>query len=130
MRPTLSLISLLALTACFGDESLSAYGASGKVWVLNEIDGRPFSASATLEFPQPNRIAGTAPCNEYSASFDAPYPWFEIGPINATRVACTELDAEQKFFSALESMNISEVSGQTLVLSTDEGHEMVFTAAD
>jgi heat shock protein HslJ len=59
-----------------------------------------------------------------------PYPWFEVGPILSTKMACPELTAEMQFFRALNAMTLSEVLDKTLILSTPEGREMLFTADD
>jgi len=121
---------LILLAACAGDETLSAYGAADKTWVLTEIDGQPFSDRATLSFPEPGRLAGQAPCNAYSGKQTAPYPWFEARQIISTKAACAELRQEQSFLSALSTVTLSEVSGDIMVLSTPEGREMVFKAGD
>lgn len=128
MRPVVLFPLLSLLAACTGDETLSAYGAADKTWVLTEIDGQPFAARATLGFPEPGRLAGQAPCNTYSGEQTAPYPWFEARQILSTKAACKDLQQEQLFLSALSTMTLSEVSGDVLVLSTPEGREMVFKA--
>lgn len=130
MSRALFVLVLFPLSGCFGDESVSAYGAADQTWQLQELDGQPFVATATLTFPDPKTASGNAPCNSYSARFDAPYPWFEVGPIALTKRACPDLDTEQEFFAALGEMTISEVSGGVLVLSNEAGREMVFKAAD
>ncbi len=128
MRLLLILIPLLALTGCFQDESVSAYGAAGKTWTLAELDGAAFTQRASLTFPEPGKIAGAAPCNGFSGDMTAPYPWFEIGPLATTRMACPDMDAENRFFAALGDMTLSEVSGDTMILSNDSAREMVFKA--
>lgn len=124
----LALTLLSFIPACQADETLRAYGAADQLWVLTEIDGQPFLASATLTFPDEGTIAGNAPCNGYSASMSVPYPWFEVGPILSSKRACPSLAAETEFFDALESMTLSEVLGDVLILSTVEGRKMVFKA--
>lgn len=128
MRRLMPLLLLFA--ACTGDETVSAYGGAGQTWKLSEIDGQAFTAAATLTFPEPGRIAGRAPCNAWSGTQTAPYPWFEARNILSTKAACPDLVQEQRFLSALSEMTLSEVSGDVLLLSTPEGREMVFTAAD
>lgn len=118
----------LLLSAC-KDETISGYADAGAVWSLVELDGTAFPASATLSFPEKGRIAGQAPCNTYSGTQTAPYPWFETGPILSTKRACPDLNAETAFFAALSVMSIAEVSGGTLILSNEAGREMVFTSA-
>lgn len=114
------------IPACQADETLRAYGAADKVWVLSEINDQPFNAKADLTFPDEETIAGSAPCNRYSASMTVPYPWFEVGPIAATKRACPDLQDESFFFEKLREMTLSEVLGKILILSTPEGQKMVF----
>lgn len=120
---------LTLLAACAGDESLRAYGGEGVIWALESLDGTAFSAPATLGLPEPGRAVGQGPCNRWFAAQTAVYPWFALGPIGATRMACPDLAAEQQYFDALSAMTLSEIVGDTLVLSTEEGREMVFRAA-
>ncbi len=129
LRITLSL-TLFLLAACRGDETIAAYGAANIKWQLAEIDGQPFVATATLHFLEPGRIAGIAPCNSYSAVLDAPYPWFDAQHLSVTRMACDDQATENQFLQALQDMTLSEVSGNTLILSNVAGREMLFTAAE
>jgi len=123
----IAAISLFALTAC-ADETISGYVDADATFRLVEIDGAPFAATADISFPEPGIARGTAPCNSWSAAQTAPYPWIEIGPIAATKRACPELNAEQRFFSALADMAIAEISGDVLILTGEDGGEMVFRA--
>ncbi len=123
----LLLISLLALAAC-RDESLHAYGAADRTWRLVELRDAPFAARATLTFPAPGEMAGEGPCNSFTASQGAPYPWFEAGAISATRRACPDLAEEQAYFAALEAASLSEVLGDVLILSDDTGVLLTFRA--
>ena len=128
MNLRVSFIFLFLLTACRDDESVRAYGAADKKWRLIELAEKPFDASATLTFPETGRISGTAPCNTYSGAMTVPYPWFEVGPIAATKRACPDLASEAAFFSALKAVPLSEVLDDTLILSNTDGLKMVFTA--
>ncbi len=123
----LALLLPLLLGYC-KDETLTGYGAQGQVFVLQTINGDPFPARAAITFPEEGRIAGEGPCNGFSASQNQPYPWFEAGPIAATKRACPDLDAEAQFFRSLSEMGLSEVSGPNLILSTVDGAQMVFVA--
>ena len=124
----LAPVLLVALTACAGDETLSAYGAAGKTWRLSQIDGAPFSAAATLEFPAPGKIAGQAPCNAYRAETTAPYPWFDTTGLSSTRKVYPELLEETRFLEALQTMGEAEVTGDVLILRNGSGREMLFRA--
>jgi heat shock protein HslJ len=125
--PIALLVAVLALGACRADETLYSYGAGGQVWHLVSMDGAAVAMTATLEFPKPGQVAGQAPCNRYNATQTAPYPWFDIGPIAATRMACPDLSEEHQFLQALQAMTLSEVLDTTLVLSDETGREMVFS---
>ncbi len=113
------------------DETISGYATPGVTWTLSELGGAPYPTRATLTFPpEEGQIAGKAPpCNSYSATQSAPYPWFEAGgPVAATKRACPDLPAETAFFDALARVTLAEVAGEVLILSTEDGFEMVFQA--
>ena len=128
-RGILFALACLALAAC-RDETVAGYGALGATWQLTELDGAPFAAKATLQFDQEGNLTGDAPCNRYFGKQLAPYPWFQAQDIGATRRACPALEQETKYLGALAEMTLSEVSGDTLILSNDAGREMVFKAAE
>ena len=128
MRPVALLLTAAALQACQKDETVRAYGGGDRLWVLTEIDDTPFPARATLRFPEPGLIAGEAPCNSYRAEMTVPYPWFEAGPIIATRRGCADLAAETRFLEALGRASLSEVAGDVLLLTDPDGLVMVFRA--
>ena len=118
----------LALLAC-KDETVAGYGALDTPWRLVEIDGQAFPAQATLRFGTDGEISGSAPCNRYFGRQTAPYPWFAAEELGTTRRACPALAHETAYLSALAAMTLSEVAGDTLILSNDAGREMVFRAA-
>jgi heat shock protein HslJ len=128
MRAVIVMAFLWGLTNCGGDETVASYGAKEVVWQLVELDGKPFDARATLSFADEGALSGQAPCNRYSGQQSAPYPWFQAEKIAVTRMACPQLAAETAYFEALSAMTLSEVSGETLILSNDAGREMVFEA--
>lgn len=124
------LICLLALSLLgyCKDETVSGYAGTDTTWTLVSVNETPFTARATLTFPEQGRIAGEAPCNRYFAEQTVPYPWFETGPIGSTKRACPDLNAEAAFFEALGQMTLAEVAGTTLILSNEQGAQMVFRA--
>jgi len=129
MRLALVLAALSALGYC-KDETVSGHGGEGMTWVLRSLDGAPFTARATLAFPEEGEIAGAAPCNRYAGEQTVPYPWFSAERIVSTRRACPDLDAETRYLRALEQMTLAEIAGDTLILSNDAGREMVFRARE
>ncbi|WP_371170338.1 META domain-containing protein [Aliiroseovarius sp. 2305UL8-7] len=128
-KTTIIAASLAALTlvGC-KDETISGFADRTIVWTLQELDRKPFEGSATISFPEPGLIKGQAPCNLYSGEQKAPYPWFEVGPITSTEIACDALDAENAYFTALLEMRQVETTGDTLIMSNEAGRQMVFLA--
>lgn len=129
IRP-LALCALLALSACMSDETISAFVPADTTWRLTRMGDAAVSTRATITFPEPGRVAGQAPCNRWFAAQSVPYPWIDIGPIGATRMACPDLADETAFFTALEAATLVEVSGDTLILSDDTGPLLEFTRTD
>lgn len=123
-----SMAAFITLSGCVTDETLSGFVEPGTVFELRTLDGDTFNARANITFPEPGQVAGQGPCNSFSARQSAPYPWFAIDAIAATRRACPELSQEAAFFDALGAMTLAEVSGRTLILPDSEGQEMVFEA--
>ena len=123
-------LTLVALLGGCADETISGYADRDAVYRLTEMGGAPVTASATITFPDAGRATGQGPCNAWSAAQTAPYPWFELGPIEATERGCPDLDVEAAFFAALAAARFSEVSGGVLILTDEAGAEMVFRADD
>jgi len=119
-----ALATLMLLAACT-DETVTGF-AQEKVFQLETLDREAFAATATIDISTPGHVTGAAPCNRYHAAQNAPYPWFELGPIASTKRACADLAEEARFLKALSRMSIAEVAGPVLILSNDAGEEMVF----
>ncbi len=128
IRRAILLSSLVMLAGCDDDETLRSYGAANKVWRLVEMNGHPFAASATLTLPAKNQIVGNGPCNEFHATLSVPYPWFAVENFGSTKIDCPALAEESQYFDALSKATLSEVLGNTLILSTPDGPSLIFTA--
>ncbi|MCV6594439.1 MAG: META domain-containing protein [Silicimonas sp.] len=127
----LSALALILPLAGCADETLSGYADPKAVYKLTEIDGTAFQAHATITFPEPGRMAGDAPCNLWFGAQEVPYPWFDGSQIGVTKRACFDdatNRAETAFLDALGEMSLAEVQGPVLILSNDDGREMVFRA--
>ncbi|MDQ2090774.1 META domain-containing protein [Marimonas arenosa] len=126
-----ALAAALCLTAlpCAAHDSHSPFDAPGVIWRLIELDGKPFRSKAVLEFPEVGTITGECPCNRFRGEMWSAYPWFDPGPLAATRRACPDLADETRFFAALERMTLAEADHELLILTDDEGGAMVFTRA-
>ena len=124
LLPTL-LLSLF-LSACFKDETISGQAEASDTWILRSLNGKTVPSRITLTFPEKGVIAGQAACNTYRAVQTAPLPWFEIGPIRATKRACDGLALEQEYLEVLAKMTLIELKQTTLLLSSDTGQYLEF----
>ena len=123
---TPTLISALFLSACFKDETISGQTEASDTWVLQSLNGKSVPTHITLTFPEKGSIAGQAPCNAYGAAQTAPLPWFEIGPIRATKRACGALAVEREYLATLAKMTLIERKETTLLLSANNGQYLEF----
>ena len=121
-----ALVILMSLSACLKDETISGQSDASEVWALVRMNETEISTPITLTFPEKGKIAGRAPCNRYFASQNAPLPWFEAGPIAATKVACPELALESLYFQTLASITLIERTGDVLLLNGDQGEVLEF----
>lgn len=124
------LLASVLLSGCLADETISGFTDPDREFMLVSINDGPATGQVMLRFPEKGVIAGKAQCNSYSADQVAPYPWFETGLIRATLMTCPEIDAEREYLGALSRMRLAEVSGNVLILSTEDGEEMVFHARE
>ncbi len=130
LRAAALALALAFLGACKAGETLRSYGAAEKTWQLVELNGVAFTDTATLTFPEKHKIAGNGPCNRFGATLNVPYPWFEFTEMVSTKIACPALPQETTFFDSLSNATLSEVLGDTMILSNPDGLSMVFKAVD
>ncbi len=124
---SMKTLALASLAACAPlDETLTAYAQGETVFRLSAINEMPVKNHTTMDIGTAGQISGTGPCNRYSATQTVPYPWFNLGPIAATKIACENLAEEQLFFAMLSDMSLVEILGGTLILSNTDGDQMVF----
>lgn len=128
MLKAISFAALVALNACGGDETIARFADPDTDYALVEMGGTPFDGDVTIAFPDAGQIVGQGPCNRYFADQSDPYPWFNVGPIAATRMACPALDVEAAYFAALDRMTLAEVLGDTLILTGPDDETLVFKA--
>jgi heat shock protein HslJ len=129
-RIVLLALILSLLSACLAQKPLQIFEDPDRIWKLQQLNGTPFSAPATLSFQKPDQIAGKAPCNRYFGTMTATYPAFKVGPINSTRVACANLRFETAYLRALEAATTARAIDNTLILTNADGLEMVFKSTD
>jgi heat shock protein HslJ len=118
----------ILLASCLKDETISGYADPTTVYQLIEMDGNAVATKATISFPNEGLVKGEGACNSFSANQTAPYPWFELRAIRATRAACPELAHETAYLKRLSESATIEVSGDILILRDEAGNELVFNA--
>ena len=101
------------------DETIAGYAGENS-FALKEMLGEPVTARVTISFGEDGQVIGQAPCNRYFATQDAPLPWFSLGPIGATKMACPELEEEIQYFDLLGQATLAEVLGGILLLSNED----------
>jgi heat shock protein HslJ len=94
-------------------------GLSGSSWQLEDLAGTPAvsGVEATLEFLDGDRVAGNASCNRFTGTVKASGSSITIGPLAATRMACTADAANDQEAAYLRALNEAErfvLEGTTL----------------
>jgi heat shock protein HslJ len=82
-------------------------GLVGTRWLLEDLGGAGVidEASATLEFPEPGKVAGSGSCNRFFGTVSIDGDAISIRPLGTTRMACAEAVAMQEvsYIRALQS---------------------------
>lgn len=111
--------------------TVSAARLDGTTWVLtgfdNPMNPTPVLTDTEVTFTvdtAAGRISGSGGCNNYFGDFTEDSPRnLSVGPIGATKMMCTEdvMAQEQKFLSALQSLNSFQFWNGLLLLNTGDG---------
>ncbi|WP_247744790.1 META domain-containing protein [Shimia sp. R11_0] len=117
----------LVLANCGPSETVTQYGGSTYDWRLTEIDGTEVTYQATLELSENGAVDGAGPCNGFSGSQSAPYPWIDIQIDFVEELYCADIDHEEAYLAALSEMSLVEVAGTTMIMSNEAGRQMVFS---
>jgi heat shock protein HslJ len=117
-RPIIAIIAALTPFAAT---------AADHDWSLILVDGAEPGYPATLSMDQPGQVYGRAPCNRYSGSMIGSLPAFRVETVMSTKMACSDGEAEQKFFDLLSRIDQAEQADGMLTL-TGAGHELVFSS--
>jgi len=79
----------------------------------------------TAIFDQDGNMAGSASCNNYTATYETDGTSISIGPAATTRMFCAEpegiMDQESQYLAALETATTFRLEGDSLELRTAEG---------
>jgi putative lipoprotein len=92
-----------------------AGGPPGTAWVLEDLAGAGVMdyVRATLEFPEPGKVAGNGSCNRFFGSAPVTGDRLTVSPLGATRMACPEavMNQESRYFQALQAPHGSPSTG-------------------
>ena len=104
-------------------------------WTLSAIDGKAVvpGVEVTAEFErQPfGRIRGNSGCNTYRASYTRRGAAIQVEDPVRTDAGCPTpemTEQERTYFALLAEATGYTVEGDTLTLTTDDGHTLIFTA--
>ncbi len=97
-------------------------------WQLSALGTQvEFTSDIRLEMGKDGTLSGHAGCNAFSSQYTLVNDGLEIGPIRATRKACTEtiMRTEAEFLRRLESANSFKVGRYGLVLADAQEQELL-----
>ena len=92
------------------------------------ISDDPALQRVTLEI-EDTRVSGQGPCNRYFGSImhsDTGSNSIQVGPIASTKMACTHLSAEHRYFQDLQRVFMGTVVPDGLILMTSDQTTLVF----
>jgi heat shock protein HslJ len=131
------LLAVFTLTACESDSNQTEdQNHQTEVmtsifeinWILIELNGEPVPETSesipTIQFDESeNRLYGRGGCNQYSGGFelDAESGDVELSQIAATKMACPDMEIENRYFSMLDEVARMEQSSQILKFYNDTG---------
>ena len=96
--------------------------------VYHLISDAPALQRVTLEI-EDTRVSGQGPCNRYFGAImhsDTGSNSIQVGPIASTKMACTHLSAEHRYFQYLQRVSMVTVVPDGLVLMTSDQTTLVF----
>lgn len=123
------VLHVLVLTACGSGENEPAEPASfeGVPWTLvSGLQASAEGAAPGAAFVN-GIVGGSAGCNHYTASYTVDGDKLAIGMIATTQMACPPPLAvvEREYLAALGKVAMWEMDGDQLVLSDEDGNELL-----
>lgn len=110
----------LVLAAVPGRTLAPSGGLVGTRWTLEDLGGAGVidEARATLEFPEPGKVAGSGSCNRFFGTVSIDGNAIAIGPLATTRMACAEAVAMQEvnYVRALQNAERYVLQGTALLI--------------
>ena len=110
--------------------------ALNDIWALEEIEGKAVTASdfgreiPVLEFHQDKgNVIGNTGCNSLGGTYKIEGSKITFGPMITTKMACPG-DGEQRFLTALNSVNGFRIENLKLYLLNGEAEVLQFKKVD
>ena len=122
MKPVL-LAALLSLPTLAAAADQAGPLPMPQVWQVVLVDGQKPGWTATLNLSEPGQVFGQAPCNRYSAPLTQEGRSFRLGNLAATRMACPQLQGEDRFLGLLRLIETADHRAGLLLL-TGGDHEI------
>jgi heat shock protein HslJ len=95
-----------------------------KYWKLVELNGQQVSSSDNIKEPhiifklEENRLVGSGGCNSFHGSFELKEgSRITLSKITATRMACPDMEIEDRFLKVLETVDNYNLTENTLILN-------------
>lgn len=106
------------------------FGCSGSIeknkltsskWNLETLNGAkvtlPDGQFVTLEIvSESGSVAGKAPCNSYSSTYNENGEQLKFNVITSTKMACDEMNLESEYYNTLGKITAYKISGDKLKL--------------
>lgn len=121
------LVSVSLLTSCGSSDNsgkTSKTSLKKTSWVLFQLNGNTLKSErdVTINFSgSDNKVSGTAPCNNYSGTFNSSSGNLSFGPLASTKRMCPEMENETLFLNALQNTSSYKISGSELNLFDSGG---------
>ncbi|PKD44913.1 META domain-containing protein [Rhodohalobacter barkolensis] len=99
-------------------------------WTLTELNGDPVSETETsvsiptINFVEAeNRFYGSGGCNQFNGGFEfnEESGEIELSQVAATKMACPDMELENRYFSMLNEVERMEISSQILKFYNNSG---------
>ncbi len=122
---TATLFLALLMTSCCPCRSYqkkTRRPLAGTTWQLIQLDGRsvqPREGAFSLHLDE-GRVAGIGACNRLSGTYTTTEKRALVfGPIASTRMACPDIEQEQRFLQVLAATTHYDMDGPMLILLCD-----------
>lgn len=126
--PGLALLALLAACAQRGGEVAESPSPSltETSWSLKALQGDPVDLSGAMREPQlvlqsDGRAVGSGGCNRFSGAYTLQDAHLKFGPLAATRMACPDMQIEDRLFALLDQVAGWRIEGGRLSLLDASG---------